>query len=236
MFVQGFEKTSGIFQRLKDKLIGHVTGNEYLYHGTSNKNSKKIVDGGLSPDKRGISEFVAAAGSGNKTLRDQNAGLVFTTKDKHIAKAYAHQAESLEKVKKLNAYVKLLSKKLPKGDVRDILNVATSRGIRRMTTMPLSRQYMATPFLPKGTVLKAAIPKSELAAREIVKNPEIKGLFRKLTAGKKFVREELPGAKKYIDSPIGKFVSKKIIKFISTFPYKHDVVIRGALKKGLLKK
>ena len=226
MFTTGFEKTAGLFQRLKDRVVGAFTDKDIVYHGTSSKRGAKILKEGIQPNqKRGISDLVGTA-DGRGTLSSLNKGKTFTTKDKDIAKIYAAQAEGLEKGRRFLAFARKNRKFIPDGKFKNGLNNVLKLRNRKIAVHGLSQIYSNLPFVPKGSVMKATLPKSYAAAKATT-NPEIQQFGRKVRRMVEDVTKKQLRPGTFTDS---------IVKRISRYPFEHDVVLKGSVLPTYLKK
>ena len=237
--MRGFEKEAGFFQRLKDKVKGHITGKEYLYHGTNSSNAARIAAAGVTPDKRGISKHVFTElmpnGPKAETISARNAGMVFTTKDKDIAKMYAKQSQGLHVAKKMNAYARLLASKLPEGKIKKGIREATHKDVRRVTSPLIAKSYVGLPLVPGGKVVSMAVPKEHLSGKT-VSNPEIETLANKVHTLKNILTKGKPKAEKMLSEGIGKKIYEKAVDVASKTPFKHDVVVKGSLAAKFIKR
>lgn len=224
-FWEGFEKRAGFIQRLVDKARSSLTGMERVYHGTSGARAQEILQKGLKPNiKGGIAEkFPAAPG---KSLADANKGLVFTTKDKHVAKGYAKQQVALDaienvhgKLKEFSDYRKIYGKGKVTGAIAGVLEEMP------ILKAMVAQRYARIPFAPGGKVLKMDLPKDVL--KKSVPNPEVDINKKHMGA----LMESLPVNKKGL---LGRYLNRRMNKAVEA-PFKHDVVIKGKIKPDFIK-
>lgn len=169
-FYSGFKKEGGFLQRALDKAKGAITKSEYLYHGTSPDKAKSILKSGLKPDAgKGVSSL-------SQGIEEANKGLTFLSRDKSIAQGYANQQKALETAGK---YTKVLEKveAVAPGKAK-----AAVRKLRELSEVPsvqgaLADNLTGLPFLGRGTVVRAKIPKNQMPKNvpnpEVTKNPSL---------------------------------------------------------------
>lgn len=160
------EKIAGKREALKVLLTGRVP----IYHGTSKRNARSILDQGLRPQgSRGITTHfpeVAAA----------EQGLAFGTRNREVARVYARQASGLDKGDKLKRLVperyrkavhRLVDKHAPTSEMEELGHKAVSLTPARVLQLT---------GLSRGRVVRADVPRRVLSqvqgiGRELHVNP-----------------------------------------------------------------
>ena len=168
------EKRAGMIQRGIDKLKGLMTGNAYLYHGTTHGNAAKILKEGLRPN--------AGLGATPTSFIDSSTkGLVFTSDDKGIARSYARTEYLNKKLKELSGKIApkegydqgKLSIKMKINHIRKSIASSLANDDARA---PIAQALGSILPIKSGKVLRIAIPKKELQLHR-VSDPAERNLF-----------------------------------------------------------
>lgn len=257
-FKAGFEKTAitkeaGLFRRTLNKLKRLVTGNEYLYHGTSSKRARKISKEGILPDRsggvwgvqKGMAELGDKVGLGIPGLsgnKESHQGISFATKEPSVAKSYAQRQELMERLGRASAFLRKTEAKhgktLPKwirGPIREGLKGELSRKFRPVFRKMLADTLANTPvlssMLPKGHTFELAVPKEQL------KKMQVADPYKKVIADryKAAIKESDELAKENKPLALMKRLGDWAANRAETGYMKHDVAIKGGFSPGYLK-
>jgi hypothetical protein len=181
---------------------GNFTGRETLYHGTDTESAKKIREEGLKPNqtKPSVTKIV------DMDLDRKNKNLVFTTRNKYLAKTYAGQQKAIAAGKVTDKYSFLnLGPKIhvdtalgKNNDGIVKFNVPTwkegLRGARNPETKKLIRQ-INNPGFGNMHIMFASPSQKKLMKRNIYNTMESSSYIRRHSEG--LGSEYIPKSKNY---------------------------------------